>query len=77
MDGDDDSMTSAVTSSMTSAMTMRRVQVGRGCCAALKGVGAVVYVTEIDPICAVQARSVTHSVLSVFIIHIISRVAHY
>lgn len=35
-------------------------QVGRGCCAALKGVGAIIVVTEIDPICAVQARSVTY-----------------
>ena len=35
-------------------------QVGRGCCAALKGVGAIIYVTEIDPICAVQARSVLY-----------------
>lgn len=31
------------------------VQVGKGCCAALKAVGAVVYVTEVDPICALQA----------------------
>lgn len=30
-------------------------QVGKGCCAALKALGAVVYVTEIDPICALQA----------------------
>lgn len=30
-------------------------EVGKGCCAALKGMGAVVYVTEIDPICALQA----------------------
>ncbi|XP_054163690.1 S-adenosylhomocysteine hydrolase-like protein 1 isoform X1 [Oppia nitens] len=29
-------------------------EVGKGCCAALKGVGAIVYVTEIDPICALQ-----------------------
>jgi len=35
--------------------------VGRGCCAALKGVGAIIYITEIDPICAVQARSVSHT----------------
>merc|ERR1719334_2756479 len=26
-----------------------------GCCAALKGLGAIIYVTEIDPICALQA----------------------
>lgn len=31
-------------------------QVGKGCCSALKGMGAIVYVTEIDPICALQAR---------------------
>ena len=30
-------------------------QVGKGCCAALKALGAIVYVTEIDPICALQA----------------------
>ena len=30
-------------------------EVGKGCSAALKGMGSVVYVTEIDPICALQA----------------------
>ncbi|XP_023657417.1 S-adenosylhomocysteine hydrolase-like protein 1 isoform X2 [Paramormyrops kingsleyae] len=30
-------------------------EVGKGCTAALKAMGAVVYVTEIDPICALQA----------------------
>ncbi|XP_028968059.1 adenosylhomocysteinase-like 1 [Galendromus occidentalis] len=30
-------------------------EVGKGCCSALKGMGSVVYVTEIDPICALQA----------------------
>jgi len=30
-------------------------EVGKGVCSALKGLGAVVYVTEIDPICALQA----------------------
>ena len=30
-------------------------QVGKGCCAALKAMGSIVYVTEIDPICALQA----------------------
>lgn len=30
-------------------------EVGKGCCAALKGMGAIVLVTEIDPICALQA----------------------
>ncbi|XP_076369734.1 S-adenosylhomocysteine hydrolase-like protein 1 isoform X2 [Tachypleus tridentatus] len=30
-------------------------EVGKGCCSALKGMGAVVYLTEIDPICALQA----------------------
>jgi len=29
--------------------------VGKGCSSALRGVGAVVHVTEIDPICALQA----------------------
>lgn len=30
-------------------------EVGKGCCQSLKGVGCVIYVTEIDPICALQA----------------------
>jgi len=30
-------------------------EVGKGVCSALKGLGAIVYVTEIDPICALQA----------------------
>ncbi|XP_054589144.1 S-adenosylhomocysteine hydrolase-like protein 1 isoform X4 [Nothobranchius furzeri] len=30
-------------------------EVGKGCCTALKGLGAVVYITEVDPICALQA----------------------
>lgn len=30
-------------------------EVGKGCCSALKGMGAIVYVTEIDPICGLQA----------------------
>lgn len=30
-------------------------EVGKGCAAAMKANGAVVYVTEIDPICALQA----------------------
>ena len=30
-------------------------QVGRGCAQALRGLGAIVWVTEIDPICALQA----------------------
>ncbi|XP_055953665.1 S-adenosylhomocysteine hydrolase-like protein 1 isoform X2 [Argiope bruennichi] len=30
-------------------------EVGKGCCSALKGMGAVVCVSEIDPICALQA----------------------
>ncbi|XP_048113832.1 S-adenosylhomocysteine hydrolase-like protein 1 isoform X2 [Alosa alosa] len=30
-------------------------EVGKGCSAALKALGAIVYVTEIDPICALQA----------------------
>ncbi|KAG8451133.1 hypothetical protein GDO86_003409 [Hymenochirus boettgeri] len=33
----------------------RSTDVGKGCCAALKALGAIVYVTEIDPICALQA----------------------
>lgn len=31
-------------------------EVGKGCCQALRGMGCIVYVTEIDPICALQAR---------------------
>ncbi|XP_065066684.1 S-adenosylhomocysteine hydrolase-like protein 1 isoform X2 [Rhopilema esculentum] len=30
-------------------------EVGKGCCQALKGLGAIVFVAEIDPICALQA----------------------
>uniref|UniRef100_A0A8C5E9E4 S-adenosylhomocysteine hydrolase-like protein 1 n=1 Tax=Gouania willdenowi TaxID=441366 RepID=A0A8C5E9E4_GOUWI len=30
-------------------------EVGKGCSAALKALGAIVYITEIDPICALQA----------------------
>merc|ERR1719474_799719 len=30
-------------------------QVGKGCCQSLKSMGCIVYVTEIDPICAMQA----------------------
>lgn len=30
-------------------------EVGKGCCQALKALGCIVYVTEIDPICALQA----------------------
>ncbi|XP_063953567.1 putative adenosylhomocysteinase 3 [Lytechinus pictus] len=30
-------------------------EVGKGCCAALKGLGSIVSVTEVDPICALQA----------------------
>lgn len=30
-------------------------EVGKGCSQALKALGAIVYVTEIDPICALQA----------------------
>ncbi|XP_047499946.1 adenosylhomocysteinase-like 1 isoform X7 [Penaeus chinensis] len=29
-------------------------EVGKGCCQALKGLGCTVYVTEIDPVCALQ-----------------------
>lgn len=31
-------------------------EVGKGCAQALKGLGCIVYITEIDPICALQAR---------------------
>ena len=30
-------------------------QVGKGCSQSLKAIGCVVYVTEVDPICALQA----------------------
>ena len=30
-------------------------EVGKGCCQSLKAVGCVIYVSEIDPICALQA----------------------
>ena len=29
-------------------------EVGKGCCAAMRGLGCIVCVTEIDPICALQ-----------------------
>lgn len=32
--------------------------VGKGCAKGLKAQGCIVYVTEIDPICALQARQV-------------------
>ena len=31
-------------------------EVGKGCCQALKGLGCNVSITEVDPICALQAR---------------------
>lgn len=39
--------------------------VGKGCAAALKGMGAQVVVTEVDPICALQAAMEGHRVLTV------------
>lgn len=30
-------------------------EVGKGCASALKGMGSIIYITEIDPICALQA----------------------
>lgn len=36
------------------------LKVGKGCCAALRALGSIVYVTEIDPICALQAWYVFH-----------------
>lgn len=30
-------------------------EVGKGCSQAMKGLGCIVYITEIDPICALQA----------------------
>ena len=41
-------------------------EVGKGCCQALKGLGAVVYVTEVDPICALQAWWVHDLILNLF-----------
>ncbi|KAJ8955407.1 hypothetical protein NQ318_003505 [Aromia moschata] len=38
-------------------------EVGKGCSQALKGFGCVVYVTEIDPICALQASMDGHRVV--------------
>ena len=34
-------------------------EVGKGCCNALRALGCVVYVTEIDPLCAIQGRIIT------------------
>ncbi len=39
--------------------------VGKGCAAALKGMGAQVVVTEVDPICALQAAMEGHRVLTI------------
>ena len=42
-------------------------EVGKGCCQALKALGSIVYVTEVDPICALQAWSLSLSLsLSLF-----------
>lgn len=41
-------------------------EVGKGCCQSLKGLGCIVYVTEIDPICALQAWYVLAYSLNVF-----------
>ena len=38
--------------------------VGKGCAQALKGMGATVYITEIDPICALQAAMEGYRVLT-------------
>jgi adenosylhomocysteinase len=39
--------------------------VGKGCAAALRGMGAQVIVTEIDPVCALQAAMEGHRVLTI------------
>ncbi len=39
-------------------------QVGRGCAQALRGLGAIVWITEIDPICALQAAMEGYRVLT-------------
>ena len=39
--------------------------VGKGCAAALKGMGAQIVVTEIDPICALQAAMEGHRVMTI------------
>jgi adenosylhomocysteinase len=38
--------------------------VGKGCAQALRGMGATVYITEIDPICALQAAMEGHRVVT-------------
>jgi adenosylhomocysteinase len=38
--------------------------VGKGCAQALRGMGAIVWVTEIDPICALQAAMVGYKVVT-------------
>ncbi len=38
--------------------------VGKGCAQSMKGYGAVVYITEIDPICALQAAMEGHKVVT-------------
>jgi adenosylhomocysteinase len=38
--------------------------VGKGCAQSLRGLGATVWVTEIDPICALQASMETSVIFS-------------
>nr|CAD7462751.1 unnamed protein product [Timema tahoe] len=47
-------------------------EVGKGCCQALKGLGCVVYITEIDPICALQACGPTTSTGTNITIHLVT-----
>lgn len=41
-------------------------EVGKGCCNALKALGCVVYVTEIDPLCAIQGNFISCIIAIIF-----------
>ena len=47
------------------ALIMGYGDVGKGCAQALRGLGATVWVTEIDPICALQASMEGYRVVSI------------
>ena len=46
-------------------------EVGKGCCAALRGMGCVVLCTEIDPVCAIQGMQTNPKSTTVFSIKVL------
>ena len=46
-------------------------EVGKGCCAALRGMGCVVLCTEIDPVCAIQGMQTNPKSTIVFSIKVL------